>query len=487
MTNKIEELLRNISLPRRYFDSKFNISDKFEEEMSRFISLVENCQECATKGGYTHIVPKIQDVIEVANKASDIISKIFVCYNRSDFSEAQKQMDELMELLKKYLFIGSIYGFVNVDLNGKTNYMRFRNGSYDRFFRVRPVDCKNQNIEDDPDELFHVPFSKRSKISTQRFSLAGFPALYLSTMLQTAWEECDYPQKYYYSVYVYNNSDDELKLIQIYSPTEMVEWGCALKYNDFELWFEVITRYLKNYPLILACSFVNQSGKEAAFKQEYIIPQLLMQWIHRNNTVVQGVGYFTCIDCFTSTNGWSSYNIAIPAMEPFDEKTFSVPLRQAFKWTSPQFYEVSIFDIKISKSDREFVYNFILESDTIIYNHIISSKYRNKISEAKTICSGLLNLFENGSNMSLHSVLDLLFSFSLNINEIVKNCTHEEIETDIKSENKSLLEKIVTLNELNFTIDNYLLFVERLKNSNANSNNIYEIIEKYEGMCWFDG
>jgi hypothetical protein len=33
--------------------------------------------------------------------------------------------------------------------------------------------------------------------------------------------------------------------------------------------------YVKQYPLVLACGFVNHSGR-VSYKQEYIIPQMLM-------------------------------------------------------------------------------------------------------------------------------------------------------------------------------------------------------------------
>lgn len=41
--------------------------------------------------------------------------------------------------------------------------------------------------------LFHIPLSKRACSNNERFSLVGFPSLYLSTMLPLAWQECGYP------------------------------------------------------------------------------------------------------------------------------------------------------------------------------------------------------------------------------------------------------------------------------------------------------
>lgn len=97
----------------------------------------------------------------------------------------------------------------------------------------------------------------------------------------------------------------------MYSPDEINAWGTSIKFSDFEIWLSAIVRYIKMYPLILACSFVNQSGK-VPYKQEYIIPQMLMQWVQRNSDFAQGISYFTCTDTTTQTSMWCAYNIVIP-------------------------------------------------------------------------------------------------------------------------------------------------------------------------------
>lgn len=62
---------------------------------------------------------------------------------------------------------------------------------------------KTASIQSNPDELFYIPLSKKAFVNNERFSLAGFPSLYLSSMLLLAWQECGYPKKYYYSEYQY--------------------------------------------------------------------------------------------------------------------------------------------------------------------------------------------------------------------------------------------------------------------------------------------
>ena len=43
-------------------------------------------------------------------------------------------------------------------------------------------------------EMFHVPFNKRQLIKKQRFSIEGYPCLYLAGCAYTAWLELNRPQ-----------------------------------------------------------------------------------------------------------------------------------------------------------------------------------------------------------------------------------------------------------------------------------------------------
>ena len=385
MNLKIEDLMRKIELPKRYFNNNFIISEKFSEEKEKFLSLIRQCKgEEFDDDKKLQIEKKISQVIQVADDISNMILEIFECYENADYKKAQELMDGLMSRLEQDIFTGSIDDRVCINCDGKNYYTRFRLNPGYRFFRVRAVDYESSAIQKNADELFHIPLSKRAYSNNERFSLVGFPSLYLSTMLPLAWQECGYPQKYYYSEYQYKYSVDlnsgkrklenELKFLLLYSPNEIAIWGTSVKYNNFALWLEVITRYLKTYPLILACSFVNQSGK-VPYKQEYIIPQMIMQWVQRNSSKIQGIEYFTCVDTNMWTSEWCAYNIVIPAMPPYDDKKYSIPLKEEFCWTSPQFYSVPILDKSNNEADREFIYNLVSEISSVMRTHFFPGKY----------------------------------------------------------------------------------------------------------------
>ena len=98
----------------------------------------------------------------------------------------------------------------------------------------------------------------------------------------------------------------KIRLLALYAPREIAMGGMALKYHEPELWLTVVRRYLAIYPLILACSFVNANGG-TPFKQEYIIPQMLMQWVYRHKRKCNGISYFSCIDDSAMPSKWNAY------------------------------------------------------------------------------------------------------------------------------------------------------------------------------------
>lgn len=57
-------------------------------------------------------------------------------------------------------------------------------------------------------------------------------------------------------------------------------WFVA-KNEEEDYYIDLTRKYLSTYPLIFACSVVNLNG-HSAFKQEFVIPQMLMQWVYRN-------------------------------------------------------------------------------------------------------------------------------------------------------------------------------------------------------------
>ena len=491
MSLPIEKFLFEIELPKQYFNADFDIYDRFKAEAEHFLNLYSMCdgnefpEEKKTK--IQEAFSKTHE--DIKGNISSIL-KIFQNYENANNKAAQEEFDGLMDRLKNSLFITTIDDFIRLNDNGKNIWTSLRTGFAQRYFRVRPVGYENPYIHDHADELFHIPLSKRAYASNERFSLAGFPCLYLATMLPLAWQECNYPQKYYYSEYQYHHIFDpdtqkrlfeqELKFVSLYSPHEIYAWGIAEKHNHFNLWLDLIIRYLKQYPLILACAFVNQTGK-VSFKQEYIIPQMLMQWVQRNKHLIQGISYFSCINSYMQNSKWCAYNIVIPAIPPYDENKYSQKLRDCFTWTTPYFFTAPIADKQANSQDRKFIYDFIGKARNAMRKYVFPHNMSNFLRCSIELSCSLLNLLEHGDTIHMDLALHMLDSLTSNYGLLkaydLKELTNEAT-TDTSEPYLSLKQDVTAL-----CLEFENIYYNIIENKTS-AITIGSILDKYRWISW---
>ena len=122
------------------------------------------------------------------------------------------------------------------------------------FYRMRA--CTDEYLFS-KEELFHIPFDKRRKVSNQRFSLSGYPCLYLGSSIYVCWEELNRPQ--------IDNAN--IVCIKSCKPIQLID----LRIPDFI--YDVSDYY--RIPLIIACS-VQVQDTMSPYKPEYVIPQALL-------------------------------------------------------------------------------------------------------------------------------------------------------------------------------------------------------------------
>ena len=71
------------------------------------------------------------------------------------------------------------------------------------------------------------------------------------------------------------------------------------------------SRFICSYPLELSCSMIGKS-ENIAFREEYVIPQLLLQWI-REKERFDGIKYRSCSSREGDViNRGASFNIVLP-------------------------------------------------------------------------------------------------------------------------------------------------------------------------------
>lgn len=207
---------------------------------------------------------------------------------------------------------------------------------------------------------------------------------------------------------------------------------------------------------------------------------MLMQWVQRNRSKVQGIEYFTCADISMRTSEWCAYNIVIPAMPPYDDKKYSIPLKEKFFWTAPKFYSVPILDRSCNEADREFIYNLVSDIRNAMRSYSFPDKYRYALIKMINICGCLMGLLENQSAIDMQLVLQILNSLSENISGIGCLKLDKDIEKEIK--NDELVDEIELKEACSSFKEIYYRFVD---NSNL-SECIERIISKHKDLCWND-
>lgn len=169
-----------------------------------------------------------------------------------------------------------------------------------RFYKIRITDAIKQLGDY---EMFHIPFEKRAKISTQRFSIPGFPTLYIGTSLYVCWEELLRPAVDNFQV-VRLESQKTLRMLDLTYPSSFQNYYHKSAY-----------KYLATWPLVAACS-IKVAYRDSNFKPEYIIPQLLLQWVRNNRAKIRGIRYSsTHISKPDLRSNPCAVNLAIPVFE----------------------------------------------------------------------------------------------------------------------------------------------------------------------------
>jgi len=195
------------------------------------------------------------------------------------------------------------------------------------YYRIRG---SGSSIHDRRD-LFHIPLTMRTKIANNRFSIAGFPTLYLSNSLYVAWEELKRPDvnKAYCSAF---KSERIFALLDLRK--EMFLDELSLKKTAGDIPSFLIKAI--SFPLYFICS-IKVCNPDDPFKPEYIFPQFTLRWA-RDVPSIQGVAY-TSTRVHEQSEGLF-YNLALPVcykcMEATCDPFFCSNLAGLFSISEPQ-------------------------------------------------------------------------------------------------------------------------------------------------------
>lgn len=154
-------------------------------------------------------------------------------------------------------------------------------------FRARTLEPNQGSYE--VEEMFHVPFEKRGIISNNRYSIAGFPCLYVGKSILACWEEMHKPNIDNLCVSRVAITEFEKRYVIDLSWKEDVDGEIPEDEEAKSERHQQIITWIKRLPLIIACS-IRAHDPSAPFKEEYVIPQLLLH-ASVDNKFVDGIAY----------------------------------------------------------------------------------------------------------------------------------------------------------------------------------------------------
>lgn len=195
-------------------------------------------------------------------------------------------------------------------------------------YRVRQAHSADLHRND----LFHIPFELRHMVATQRYSIPGLPCLYLAGSLYTCWEEMGRPPLHELQCAAFWVKDDKsLKMLNFSNRPARLALLTPQGSNPAEPAF--ISAHIVLWPLVFASSIVVKH-RSSPFKPEYVVPQMVLQWVTHGHGF-DGLVYFsTHVRAISRTNPLPVCNVVLPAKHVTSTGRCA-RLCDSFKMTAP--------------------------------------------------------------------------------------------------------------------------------------------------------
>jgi hypothetical protein len=143
--------------------------------------------------------------------------------------------------------------------------------------------------------LFHIPFQLRHIVGQMRYSVAGLPCLYLGGSTYVCWRELGEPALNTVTVSRFAARPDtnlrvlnfgrRMPVLAAWVYTEPQHFGSLSRESA------VVAANVACWPLVAVCS-IRVPDRRRPERPEYLIPQLLLEWITRTRAF-HGIRYFS--------------------------------------------------------------------------------------------------------------------------------------------------------------------------------------------------
>ena len=183
--------------------AKVFLKQYFEKYINSFKDALERNDDCdLPEECYEYIASKLPMLEELC----DDILKVYDYYDSGKMAELYSHFSEMMTKIEPLLSVKKIG---NTGSWSSKKYYRIRAGKEDY----------------DRKDMFHIPMDKRHLIKSYRYSIPGYPCLYLASGQELCWFECGMPKEFSYAGFVLHWDDDQtVKIIDFSILPKDVIW-----------------------------------------------------------------------------------------------------------------------------------------------------------------------------------------------------------------------------------------------------------------------
>ena len=329
MKNGAEKLIHELDqkVISRLSQRKYN--DFFQELEDVYSFYISQLAEFSIENIYGNMIllNEVPSYIQSTKKICNEIKKMIEGYLNGNLIQLGKIYNRLFKSTANRISLSS--NFPKIEIKQDSIWYRGR----------RYKSGMNMKMED----LFHVPFEKRGKIGANRFSVIGYPCLYLASSINCCIKE--------------NHCTNHI-CISAFKPTS------GFTVYDFTFFPHIpsekeMWKYLHSYPIKIACSIpVQDDDKENLFIPEYIIPEYVLHGTIKQtkSSKLLGIAYTSTnifTESFTKDSVRRHTNLVIPAVK-MGNKGFCKDLSKLFPLTNPIPIQLSnLIDENMSSSHEK--------------------------------------------------------------------------------------------------------------------------------------
>lgn len=285
-----------------------------------------------------------QEFINLIDKIQKTIENAISIYTEGNPSQAYMYIESLLSKNK----------FISMNNNRKPQYANNKlTEPLEHYFQF---ELKSENNDENyfrmrisntvlsKKDMFHIPFNLCELVRTQRFSIPGYPCLYLGTSLEVCWDEIKREREKKEKIYACKfrkKADKTLVLLNLRIPN---------KFTQKNLYDYSTLCFLLTFPFYLSC-LVQTKYPDKPFKPEYIIPQILLQYVNvafdNCTTRFDGIIYSSTKSIPFKGN---KYNLVFPfRFNGEKDKNYSSKLIETLPYTDP----ITVNPEKMKDTEKE--------------------------------------------------------------------------------------------------------------------------------------